>query len=63
MFDEWGLYLVHHKRWTDKNNLQVWIDDPKKGPGGYLLEEMYNIVSAYAPNTLKNQISGFFNTR
>jgi hypothetical protein len=63
-FDEWGLYVVHHKRWTDKNNRKIWdgaVKRPELGPGGLIAYHENQHVPM--PGLIRSQIAQWFNHR
>eukprot|EP00755_Sulcionema_specki_P039751 Sspe_Gene.113403::Locus_97583_Transcript_1_1_Confidence_1.000_Length_1282::g.113403::m.113403 len=61
-FDEWVLYLLHHKRWTDPANLARWERDLTKSPGHYIMaQEMFSPIRS--PAFVANSYSNWFNKR
>ncbi len=65
-FDEWGLYVVHHHRWTDVENREVWNSQtskkrPELGPGGLIA--YHENQDVWMPGHLRSQIAQWFNNR
>jgi hypothetical protein len=58
-FDEWGLYLVHHKRWAEASNTTAWANNMSQSPGGYLVTEMTSEIPM-VPQILKHAIGSWF---
>jgi hypothetical protein len=64
LFDEVGLYLVHHHRWTQRANLDAWrgAEEQRASPGAYLFrEEKYRGVPM--PEALRAHLVSWFNAR
>jgi hypothetical protein len=59
--DEWGLYLVHHKRWSDPSNPGNRSNLLKRSPGQYLATEMNGNLLAF--QSMRNRLGRFFNHR
>jgi|GEM_PF-435534 len=61
-FDEWGLYIVHHNRWTDLTNRISWGNDVSKSPGYFL--NCNEMLKPYPkPHALSIYTSNIFNRR
>jgi hypothetical protein len=56
-FDEWGLYLVHHRRWVDEGN----HNPPDNRPGQTLAHK--EVFKGQLPRFFSNRGAEFFNHR